>query len=118
MAQTQLRFPRGSEVRTDWICTRPIEGLVEASVIFRREPGAGEIIAFDEFELHARPDDYDNGAYRVYGTPSKQLTPGTYRPTAARVRVHEHPNDVFVDLGRYSEDFAIVLFDDSVLTTS
>jgi len=113
----RLRFPLGSEIWTRWVCTRPIEGLVMASVIFCREPNADEVITLDEFELSAGPDDYEAGAYRIAGTPSGRLTPGTYRPVAARVRVREHPRDVFVDLGRYSEEFAIVLFDDSLLAT-
>lgn len=117
MPDVRLRFPRGTEVSTRWICVREIEGLIAASVVFRREPNAGEMIALDEFELRAGPDDYDAGAYRVVGTPAKQLAPGTYRPLVARVRVQEHPRDVFVDLGRYGEEFAIVLFDDSLLTT-
>jgi hypothetical protein len=115
VAETRLRFPRGTPVVTNWICVRPIEGLVEASVLFRREPRPGEMIALDEFALRAGPDDYDAGAYRVSGTPPKRLAPGTYRPVAAHVRVHEHPSEVVVDLGRYAEEFAIVLFDDSLL---
>jgi hypothetical protein len=117
VAQTRLRFPRGTNIWTRWVCVRPIEGLIETSVIFARELKPNEMITLDEFELRAGPDDYSEGAYRIAGTPLKQLSPGTYRPVAARVRVHEHPRDVFVDLGRYREEFAIELFDDSLLAT-
>jgi hypothetical protein len=118
MAETRLRYPLGSEISTNWICIRPIEGLISACVIFCREPTGDEVITLDEFELRAGPDDYELGAYKLYGRASHRLAPGVYRPVAARVRVLEHPRDVFVDLGRYSEEFAIVLFDDSFLATT
>jgi hypothetical protein len=116
MAQ-RLRFPLGADISANWICTRPIDGLVSTRVIFAREPTGGEVITLDEFELRAGPGDYGDGAYKIQGTTSRRLAPGTYRPVAACVRVLEHPREVYVDLGRYADDFAIVLFDDSLLAT-
>ena len=116
-AHVRLRIPRGTEFWTRWICRGPIEGLIEAAVVFCREPNDDEMITLDEFELRAGPDDYLDGFYRITGTPARDLTPGTYRPVAARVRVREHPRDVFVDLGHYSDEFSIVVFDASPLAT-
>lgn len=98
-----------------WICAGRIDGLTAAHVRFRREPGHGELIALDEFELQAGPDDYDDGAYKIAGVAETCLRAGTYRPVGARIRVRDHPSDLVVDLGRYAQEFAIVLFDDSLL---
>lgn len=99
-----------------WICAGPIDGLTAAFVRFVREPERDERIALDEFEMQANADGYGDGAYTIAGVAARSLRPGTYRPVAARVRVHDHPRDVVVDLGRYADEFAIVLFDDSLLT--
>lgn len=115
MSALRLRFPLGTQIWTRWICKGEIDGLIEARVVFRREPHADELIAFDEFELLAGPGDYVDGAYRIAGVPPRHLTPGTYRPVGARVRVSRHEQPFDVDLSRYSSDFAIVLYDDSPL---
>jgi hypothetical protein len=114
---TTLRFPLGSEMTARWICAGPIDGLTAAYVRFQRAPERDELIALDDFEMQAGPGDYGDGAYKITGVADTSLRPGTYRPVAARVRLRQHAKDVVVDLGRYADEFAIVLFDDSILAT-
>jgi hypothetical protein len=110
-----LRFPLGAHITASWICPTAIEGLVEARVLFRRQAEREEFIALDEFVLTAGPDDFADGVYKIGGTSPRTLKPGTYRPQSARVRLRDHTDPVSVDLERYGDEFAIVLFDDSVL---
>jgi hypothetical protein len=114
MAVRRLRFPLGDRVVAHWICTPEIEGLIEANVRFCRQAERDELITLDEFEMSAGPDDFEDGGYTIRGMPPRTLRPGTYRPRSARIRVCALPEDeVSVDLGRYANDFAIVLYDDS-----
>lgn len=98
-----------------WICAKPIDGLVDAQVLFRREPQGDELIVLDELSLNAGPEDYRDGAYYIRGTAHRRLKAGTYRSVGARIEVRAHPVPVRLDLTRYADEFAIVLFDDSLL---
>lgn len=111
-----LRFPLGRRVLFRWICKGHIEGLIRARVEFQREPGPGERITLDAFALEASPFDFDGGAYRLRGIPPPGLRPGTYRPVAARVQVRAHDEEVTIGLSEFGAEFALELFDDSILS--
>jgi hypothetical protein len=110
-----LRFPLGARVLFRWVCKGHIEGLITARVEFHRQPGAGERITLDSFELPATPADFDGSAYKLRGVPPPGLHAGIYRPTLAHVRVREHSTEVTIDLWEYGQEFALELFDDSIL---